>query len=56
MLKIEPCAGRAAVIFLAPPQIFDDRRAADATMVCLITLLHFHPLNDFDINSCLGAK
>jgi len=55
-VKRGPGAGRAAVIFLAPPQIFDDRRAADATMVCLITLLHFHPLHDFAINGCLGAK
>jgi len=48
---------RAAVVSLwEPTTTFDDRRAADATLVCLIIFLHFHLLHDFAINGCLSAK
>jgi len=44
--QLEPCAGRAAPTaaanLWAPPPIFDDRRAADAMLLCLVISLHFY--------------
>jgi len=61
-MRVEPCSGRAPAVNLwaPPPPICDDRRAApiicrraaDATLVGSIILLHFifHPLHKFTIN------
>jgi len=57
--RLEPCAGRVSADdqpWASPPPIFAGWRAADATLVSLIVLLHFHVLHDLAVKCCLGAK